>query len=256
MLYQSTTITADATNVLVEGTISYGCLYNTSSCTRNSPDSGTINSAGPIYTPYVYFLGFSMLYTTGNGGDEGSFNLSSSSVNGNNYNLVLYFVGNNNPSDYRMRFSYIIFQKISCAGYAIDKYLTLDRKYCNQTCNAGIGQYFDVDNWCQACDATCYSCVSTSATCTACYTTAQNRVLNGATNTCDCNVLGYYSDGVSDICPACHYSCISCTSSTFSSCTACDLTVQHRLINVNTCPCTTGYYDNSLPNCVACHYSC
>lgn len=72
VLYQQTTITADIANVLLGGTVSFGCwLTNNAGNCNSAPDSASINSAGPTYTPYVYLLGFSSIYCTKTGGDTG-----------------------------------------------------------------------------------------------------------------------------------------------------------------------------------------
>jgi hypothetical protein len=255
VVYQKTTVQSDATSVLLDGSLSYGCWYTiTAGNCSTPPDTQSITGAGPVYTPYMYILGFSSLYATAvaSNFETGFFNVSSSSVNGNNYDVVLYYSGNSN-NDYKMTFSYIIYQKISCAGYAVDVYLTLDRQYCNQTCNGGIGQYFDGNSWCQSCDPICYSCSSVSTACTGCYTASQYRVLSGST--CICNT-GYFDNGVNIVCVPCHYSCTQCTSSTFSSCTACDLAVDHRQILGNACPCIVNYYDSGVTICSSCYYSC
>ncbi len=92
-----------------------------------------------------------------------------------------------------------------------DIYQVYNSSMCDATCNSTIHQYPDASKVCQLCSLICYTCSGTPNYCTSCYQ-AQNRILSG--NTCICDPINYYDDGVNLVCPICDYSCKSCTGPT------------------------------------------
>lgn len=254
VVYEVKTITNDVYALLWAGTSgsSNGCWYQNNTNCWGSPNTMTLNNAGPQYTPYVMLVGLTRLYTTADVNDTGNIKFLGAGVNGNNFNLSYAFTGNSN-NNYQMLSDYLVYQRITCTANAVDIYLTLNRQSCNVTCSAGIGEYADATNTCQSCTGNCYCCQTASTQCTACFS-GSNRVLNGTT--CICNPIGFYEEVLNFTCVACHYSCISCTSSTNASCISCDLTVQHRYLQGDACPCIDGYYDSGINVCTACDPTC
>ena len=97
----------------------------------------------------------------------------------------------------------------------------------------------------------CAECqtVLTNTICTKCIVT-QNRYLALPSQTCQCNVGLYDSNGV---CVGCGSGCSSCTNATFCRCVA-----SATYNNNGTCNCLAGFYFTTTPSrhCRACPRSC
>lgn len=165
--------------------------------------------------------------------------------------VTFSFTGNG-FAGFNVGYSYFTMQTFSCSTTGPDKYAVLNSNWCDAGCNT-VSQYYDINNICQPCSATCYSCFGQPNFCTGCIN-SQNRVLSGNTCVCDSNA-GYYDDLTSLVCPKCQYSCLTCNGGGNANCLTCASTSFRYKLN-NTCPCLIGYYDPITSICSACYYTC
>lgn len=135
-----------------------------------------------------------------------------------------------------------------------DIYYVYGQNMCDSNCNNSIGQYPDVNNYCQLCSVYCFKCAGSANLCTQCVA-AQNRIKNG--NICMCDPNGYYDDLSSLVCPKCYYTCLTCSGPSAGQCITCPLPlITFRVMSINTCLCIDRYYDSGAQICANCHHSC
>lgn len=118
----------------------------------------------------------------------------------------------------------------------------------NNSCSCSAG-FYQVNNTCVACPASCATCL-TGSSCLTC--SDPTRIF--ASN-CSC-MIGYYDAGVA-VCAKCSPSCATCNSS--QTCLSCDARL-FRTISGGACICANGYYEliyqNGSKTCLACSPEC
>ncbi|CAD8048107.1 unnamed protein product [Paramecium primaurelia] len=111
--------------------------------------------------------------------------------------------------------------------------------------------YFDSNYYCQMCDYTCESCLSSSTQCTSCNST-YNRILSNSS--CICNT-GYQDFGTPQCYkPGCGYGCADCVAGTCNSCMGSETFRKNE--PSTKCPCIDGYYDIQQRICQQCPSYC
>jgi hypothetical protein len=105
-----------------------GCYKSTSSTCAVT--LLTINSVNSVMNYNMILMGLRIFNVPKT--SNLSFALSTSSVTSSDWNFNIFYPG----GSYSLTFEYLIYKHASCQGYLTDLYFTLDRSFCNNTCNA------------------------------------------------------------------------------------------------------------------------
>ena len=257
----------------VSGYSSVGCYYDIGGCylplkiqVWSNTSFSTATTSLSTYYDNMYFFGLnSFIYYSSindavflanpytNPTITMNFQTTASTINAGNgqYSSTISFTGN--PSNlFSFKFAYLIDLNFYCPSSGPVYHISSTQ--CDSVCPTSF--YPNATTmYCVACNSRCYTCTGpTTNECLTCYTSTQHRVINGSS--CDCQTIGYYDNGLTDICQACSITCLTCNFSSTSSCLTCNTTAYRTFDNAGSCPCNVGYYDGGGSTCLKCAYSC